>query len=317
MIALVHVDMERRLDAIADVLPLGVADLHLHIAHHRVRNPGDHTLQHVLVIELARRLVLAHRGEADDAQRPTRAHEFPIRHGRIRIGHRRLDEAMRGDPHHELPHFGLIVLSLRLALRIQGPGIIAVDQCRRALLARDRKAGATAARRIVALHAYHLFLDRLVAVVDGLRPVLQVDARPIVRGGEILAEIADPSSPGVLDGIDFARADGVISRLQQGSCILGGYRSDRRPQHESRYYNQRHEYVSHIAPPEIQDSPRYASDLDRPCRKIANLRLGYHKSPPTLHAQLGLTDKSSQRRAPAGRCETPRVYWQRPGPVIH
>src|SRR5437667_8412014 len=59
MIALVHVDMERRLDAIADVAPIGVADLHLHIAHHRVWDPGDDALQHVLGIELAGRLVLA------------------------------------------------------------------------------------------------------------------------------------------------------------------------------------------------------------------------------------------------------------------
>src|SRR5207247_3027239 len=127
--------------------------------------------------------------------------------------------------------------------------------------ARYRKAGATAARRIVALHAHHLFLGRLAAVVDGLRPTLQVDARPIVRGREILAEIADPSRPGVLDGIDFARAGGVVGRLQQGSCILGGCRPNGRPQHESRYYNQRHEYVSHIDPPEIQDSARYTEPL--------------------------------------------------------
>src|SRR5439155_8119994 len=117
---------------------------------------------------------------------------------------------MRADPDHELAHFGLIVLGLRLALRIQAPGIVAADQCRRALLARDRKAGATAARRVVALHTHHLFLDRLAAVVDGLRPALQVDARPIVHGGEILAKVADPSGPGVLDGIDFARADSVV-----------------------------------------------------------------------------------------------------------
>src|SRR5207302_2316366 len=207
MIALVHVDMEWRLYAIADVAPIRVADLHLHIAHHRVRNPGDHALQHVLGIELAGRLVLAHRGEADDTQRPARAHEFALGHGRIRIGHRRLDKAMRCDPDHELAHFGLIVLGLRLTLRSQGPGIIAADQRRRALLARDGKAGAAAAWRVVALHANHLFLCGLAAVVDGLRPALQVDARPIVRSGEILAEIADPSRPGVHDGIDFARAD--------------------------------------------------------------------------------------------------------------
>src|SRR5438094_8487182 len=163
MVALVHMDVERRLDAIADVLPIRVADLDLHIAHYRARNPGDHALQYVLGIELARRPVLAHRGEADDTQRPAGADEFAIGYGRIRIGARRFDEAMRADRDHELAHFGLIVLGLRLALRIQCPRIIAGDKCRRALLARDRKAGATAARRIVALHAHHLFFDRLAA----------------------------------------------------------------------------------------------------------------------------------------------------------
>src|SRR5438093_6824112 len=125
MIALVHVDVERRLDAVADVFPIRVADLHLHITHHGARYPGDYTLQHVLLIELARRFVLAHRGKADDAQGPARAHELAIGHGRIRIRHRGLDEAMRADPDHELARFGLIVLGLRLALRIHVPGIIA------------------------------------------------------------------------------------------------------------------------------------------------------------------------------------------------
>jgi hypothetical protein len=67
-----------------------------------------------------------------------------------RPSHRSLEEAVRADLDHELARFDLIVLGLRLALRIQVPGIIGADQCRRALLARDGKAGATAARRIVA-----------------------------------------------------------------------------------------------------------------------------------------------------------------------
>src|SRR5262249_33504161 len=146
------------LDAIADVLPIRVADLDLHIAHHRAWNPGDHAFQHVLGIELARRPVFTHRGEADNTQRSASVHELAIGYGRIRIGHSRLDEAVRADHDHELAHFGLIVLGLRLALCVQVPGVIAANQCRRALLARDGKAGAAAARWVVALHTDHLFL---------------------------------------------------------------------------------------------------------------------------------------------------------------
>ena len=121
---------------------------------------------------------------------------------------------MRADPDHELAGFRVSVLRLRLALRIQVPGIISVDQRRRTLLAGDRKSGPTAPRRIIALHAHHLFLCRLAAVVDGLRPGLQVDTRPIVHRSEILAEVADPSRSGELDRIDFARADSVVGGLQ-------------------------------------------------------------------------------------------------------
>ena len=246
-----HMDMERRLNAIADIFPLGVADLHLHIAHHRAWNPGDHALEHILRIELPRRPVLAHCREADDPQVPACAGKFAIAHGRVRIRECRLDEAMRADPDHELAHFGLIVLSLRLALRVQVPGVIAVDECRPPLLAVDGKAGAAAARRVVTLHTHHLFFGGLAAVIDGLRIALHVHARPIVRRREILTEIAYPARPGVLNPIDFARADGSVGRLQQGSCILGGCRHHRQPQHESRYCNECHEYVSHIVPPEV------------------------------------------------------------------
>src|ERR1051326_6842728 len=86
MIALMHVDMERRLDTVADVAPIGIADLYLHIAHYRARNPGDHALQHVLRIELAGSLVLAHRREGNDTQRPAVADELAFTHSRIRIG---------------------------------------------------------------------------------------------------------------------------------------------------------------------------------------------------------------------------------------
>jgi hypothetical protein len=79
----------------------------------------------------------------------------------------------------------------------------------------------------------HLFRNRLAAVVDGLRPALHIDPRQIVRGCEILAEIADPSRAAVLDGIDFARADGIVGGLQQRFCILGSRWPNRRPQRES------------------------------------------------------------------------------------
>ena len=67
MIALMAVDVERRLDAVADVAPIAVTDFDLHIAHHRARDPGHHAFENVLIVELARRAPLAHRREGDDA----------------------------------------------------------------------------------------------------------------------------------------------------------------------------------------------------------------------------------------------------------
>ncbi len=235
MIALVHVDMVRRLDAVADVAPIAVADFHLHIAHHRARDPGDDAFEHVLSVELARRPPLAHRREAHDAQVLTLAHEFAIGDGRIRIGQGRLDEAVRADGDKELARFRIGVLGLRLALRIHGPGVVAASHSVRALLAFDGEAGATADFRVVPLNANLLFFVGLAGVVDGQHVGLQVRAVPIVVDGEILTEIRGPTFARELHGVHFACAHRRIGGLQEGSRILcrcwAGDQSRRDQQH--------------------------------------------------------------------------------------
>src|SRR4030095_14669354 len=148
MVALVHVDVIRRLDAVADVAPVAVADLDLHIAHHWARDPGHHALEHILVIELAGRTPFAHGREAHDLDGAPGADEFAVGYCRVRIGHCGFDEAVRADRNKELARLGLFVLRLRLTLRVHGPGVVAHGHRRCPLFADNREARATADARV-------------------------------------------------------------------------------------------------------------------------------------------------------------------------
>src|SRR2546421_5205916 len=117
-------------------------------------------------------------------------------------------------PDQELPRFRLIVDRLWLSLRIQIPGVVARYECGRLLLTGDGESGTATSRRVVTLDLYHLFFCRLAVVVDGLRPALQIHTWPVIHCAEVLTEITDPSGSCELDGIDFARADRAVGRLQ-------------------------------------------------------------------------------------------------------
>src|SRR5262249_52945655 len=64
IVTLVGVTAERELGAAAHVAIVAVTDFDHHVAENRVRNPADHPLQQVVLVELAGQAVLAHAGEA-------------------------------------------------------------------------------------------------------------------------------------------------------------------------------------------------------------------------------------------------------------
>src|SRR4051812_6506827 len=97
MIALMHMDVLGRLDTVAEILPIAVADFDFHIAHHRARNPSHDTLEHVLIVELARRPPLAHGREVDDSQVLALTGELTCKHRGPRIGHCSFDETVWAD----------------------------------------------------------------------------------------------------------------------------------------------------------------------------------------------------------------------------
>src|SRR5262249_23018380 len=132
------------------------------VAEHGIGNPGNHALEHVVVVELAGdaagalrlRAVADFHGERDDFYGTGGSTEITARRRGVGRRQARLDEADRVGPDGELP---IACVEFRdpdrLALRIQVPGGVAVDELGKALLALDREAGAAAARDVVALNA--------------------------------------------------------------------------------------------------------------------------------------------------------------------
>jgi hypothetical protein len=154
-----------------------------------------------------------------------------------------LDEAVRAERDQELPILGGTRLRIGLALRVQVPGVVAVDEVRGAHLALKRHEAA-AARRVVALNSDMLLFRGFAGVVDGRDITLEVSSRPIRAGsfgGETLTHRAQPAGAGIHDGIHGIRADRLVGGLQQACGILRCRRSG----HHGRAQQQHSQFVFH------------------------------------------------------------------------
>src|SRR6516225_1769035 len=162
MIAHMGVKPERELHAAADVSVVAVAKFDHLVAKNGIGYPGDHPLQHVVVVELAGEPAgalwlppIAHPGrESDDLDGAVFTAEIPGGGRRIRGLQACLDEADRVGPDHELTIPGDVRrLSNRLTLCIQVPRCVAVDELSGRMLALDRNSAA-AARGVVPLNTH-------------------------------------------------------------------------------------------------------------------------------------------------------------------
>src|SRR5262245_52306246 len=186
MIALMGVNAVRHLHAVADVLVIAPAQLDHLVAEHRVGKPGDHPLEHVLVVELAGhpagalwlRPIADLDRESDDLDRAVLPAEIPVGGCRIVVRQRCLDEARRvkRKPELAIPAVAWVDRG-SLALRVHVPAETVVDEFLEALFALDRKAGAAATGDIVPLNAGVLPARGLAGEVDIFAIALQIRAR--------------------------------------------------------------------------------------------------------------------------------------------
>src|SRR5207302_390045 len=141
-----------------------------------------------------------------------------------------------------------------LALRVHVPAEVAGGTLVEVLLALDRKSCATAAERIVPLHAHVLPFGGLAAEVSREGKALQVRAVQVALG-ELLARVAHPAGAGNRPRLDAACADRLVGGLQK--ALSGGLvwvrliLRHRRPDHQGRYSKQQSQLAFHVSSPPV------------------------------------------------------------------
>ena len=208
----IHVIVEARHHHAADIAVVGVDELDIEVADDRVGNPGLHALNQVLGVDRAVHAILP----ADQVRHHGHAPAILVARETVGSARRKraFQEAVRRQVDLEPPQLGLFRLRNGLSLRVHRPGVVAADQIDDLLILQEGEAGAAALERVATLRAGVFLLRRHRLEIDGARVVLEIDARPIDAGVEILADHALPAGAGILDGLHVGDAHLRRSGLQ-------------------------------------------------------------------------------------------------------
>ena len=181
-------------------------------------------------------------------------------------GHGALQEALRGEIDLQPPALGVLRPG-HYPVDLAVPRILAPDHPVPDPVPHDRRAAA-APRGIVPLPDDHLLGRRFGLEVDGAGVLRQLEARPVLGRGEILARGAHPAVPGVPDGHHVVDAHRLGGGLQHRLRVL----RRGRPGRQHRDGNEKSNSLQHDSPPRsflTIRAGRIAADATRPALWLA------------------------------------------------
>ncbi len=249
-LSLVDVDERGELHA-SEILVVGVSEVVQHVAHDGIGYPCLDHFDEILIVDHPVHSVLPERGKRDHGCFSSALRHAGCRRSSDRGGDRcgvagqgPLEEAVRGEPDFELPHFGCGRRRDRV-VRLHVPGGGAADDEHLLLFALERRSAA-AARWIGPLPARELLPRRLGVVVDGLGVLGHLEPRPVIVRAVALTDGRGHPGSGNLDGFQVVGAHRPGGGLQDRPRILRGRGPDHHGQtHHCHARNESQESFCH------------------------------------------------------------------------